>query len=132
LKVHRETRDLPIYDLVIAKGGLKMKEATADKVGGETMGPGKMTAQGLSTDSLVSAFSGMVGRMIVDRTGLGDKKFDFELKWTPDDRRAADNAADAGPSIFTALEEQLGLKLVSARGPVEVIVIDHIERPSVN
>jgi len=133
LKVHRETRDLPVYDLVIAKGGLKMKETPVDdQNGGESMGPGKMTAHGLSTDSLVSAFSGMVGRMIVDKTGLGDKKFDFELKWTPDDRRAADNAADAGPSFFTALEEQLGLKLVPAKGPVEVIVIDHIEKPSPN
>ncbi|MGD0480612.1 MAG: TIGR03435 family protein [Terracidiphilus sp.] len=133
LKVHRETREMPVYDLVIAKGGLKMKEAPVDDHnGGESMGPGKMTAQGLSTDSLVSAFSGMVGRMIVDKTGLGEKKFDFELRWTPDDRRAADNAADAGPSIFTALEEQLGLKLVPAKGPVEVIVIDHIEKPSAN
>ena len=133
LKVHRETRDLPVYDLVIAKGGLKMKETpVGNQNGGESMGSGKMTAQGLSTDSLVSAFSGTVGRMIVDKTGLGDKKFDFELKWTPDNRRAADNAADAGPSIFTALEEQLGLKLVPSKGPVEMIVIDHIERPSPN
>jgi uncharacterized protein (TIGR03435 family) len=132
MKVHRETREMPVYDLVIAKGGLKMKEAPVDEKDAEAMYPGKMTAQGLSTDSLVGGFSGMVGRMIVDKTGLGDKKFDFELKWTPDDRRAADNAADAGPSIFTALEEQLGLKLVPAKGPVEVIVIDHIERPSAN
>lgn len=132
LKVHRETRELPVYDLVIAKGGLKMNEAAPDKGSGGSMGPGMMKAHAQSTDSLVSAFSGMVGRMIVDKTGLGDKKFDFELKWTPDDRRAADNGADAGPSIFTALEEQLGLKLVPARGPVEVIVIDHIERPSAN
>jgi uncharacterized protein (TIGR03435 family) len=132
LKVHRETRDLPVYDLVIAKGGLRMKEAAADDHTGGSMGPGKMTAHGFSTDSLVSGFSGMVGRMIVDKTGLGDKKFDFELKWTPDDRRTADNAADAGPSIFTALEEQLGLKLVPSKGQVEVIVIDHIERPSEN
>jgi uncharacterized protein (TIGR03435 family) len=132
MKVHREIRDLPVYDLVIAKGGLKMKEAAADEVDSETVSGVKMTAQGLSVDSLVSVFSGMVGRMIVDKTGLGDKKFDFEVKWTPDDRRAADNAADAGPSFFTALEEQLGLKLVPSKGPVEVIVIDRIEKPSAN
>jgi uncharacterized protein (TIGR03435 family) len=70
-----------------------------------------------------------VGRMIVDKTGLGEKKFDFELQWTPDDQRTA---ADAGPSIFTALEEQLGLKLVPSKGPVGVIVIDHIEKSSAN
>jgi uncharacterized protein (TIGR03435 family) len=132
LKVHRETRDLPVYDLVIAKGGLKMKEAPADENDAEMISGSKMTARALSTDTLVSAFSGMVGRMIVDKTGLGEKKFDFELTWTPDERRAADSAADAGPSFFTALEEQLGLKLVPSRGPVEVIVIDHIEKPSAN
>jgi uncharacterized protein (TIGR03435 family) len=130
LRVHRETRETPEYDLVIAKGGLKMKEvATGD---GESMGPGKMSAHGLTMDSLVYGFSGMVGRMIVDKTGLGERRFDFELKWAPDDRRAADASPDAGPDLFTALEEQLGLKLVSSRGPVEVLVIDHIERPSAN
>jgi uncharacterized protein (TIGR03435 family) len=133
LKVHRETREMPVYDLVIAKGGLKMKEAAANEVDAETMkSSGAMIAQALSTDSLVNAFSGGFGRMIVDKTGLAGKKFDFELTWTPDDRRAADSAADAGPSFFTALEEQLGLKLVPSKGPVEVIVIDHIERPSAN
>lgn len=132
LKVHRETRDLPVYDLVVAKGGLKMKEAAADEPGGEMMSGDEMTAHAQSTDSIVYGFSGMVGRMIVDKTGLAGKKFDFALKWTPDDRRVADNAADAGPSFFTALEEQLGLKLVPSKGPVEVIVIDHIERPSPN
>jgi uncharacterized protein (TIGR03435 family) len=132
MKAHREMRELPVYDLVIAKGGLKMKVAAADEVDSEIVSGVKMTAHGLSTDSLVSVFSGMLGRMIVDKTGLGEKKFDFELTWTPDDRRAADNASDAGPSFFTALEEQLGLKLVPAKGPVEVIVIDHIEKPSPN
>jgi uncharacterized protein (TIGR03435 family) len=133
LKAHRETKEMPVYDLVIAKGGLKMKEAATDEVDAETMkSGGAMTARALSTDSLVYAFSGMVGRMIVDKTGLAGKKFDFELAWTPDDRRGADSAADAGPSLFTALEEQLGLKLVPSKGPVEVIVIDHIEKPSAN
>jgi uncharacterized protein (TIGR03435 family) len=132
LKVHRETRELPVYDLVIAKGGLKMKEAATDETDAETMSGSKMTARALSTDYLVFGFSGMVGRIIVDKTGLAGKKFDFELTWTADDGRAADNAADAGPSIFTALEEQLGLKLVPAKAPVEVIVIDHIQRPSPN
>lgn len=132
LKAHRETRNLPVYDLVIAKGGLKMKEAPADEAEAETMGGGKMIARAVSTDSLVIAFAGTSGRLIVDKTGLAGKKFDFELTWTPDDERAANDAADAGPSIFTALEEQLGLKLVPSKGPVEAIVIDRIERPSKN
>jgi uncharacterized protein (TIGR03435 family) len=132
LKVHHETRDLPVYDLVIAKGGLKMKEAPADENDAESMGPGKLSARALSMDSLVFGFSGMVGRIIVDKTGLAGKKFDFELKWTPDNQRAGDVSPDAGPDLFTALEEQLGLKLVSSKDPVEVIVIDHIEKPSAN
>jgi uncharacterized protein (TIGR03435 family) len=132
LQVHRETRDLPVYDLVIAKGGLKMKESPADGKDAETMSSGRMSAHAISTDSLVYGFSSQVGRMIVDKTGLGEKKFDFELKWTPDDRRAADASPDAGPDLFTAIEEQLGLKLVPSRGPVDVIVIDHIEKPSEN
>jgi uncharacterized protein (TIGR03435 family) len=131
LKVHHETRLAPVYDLVIAKGGVKMKEAAPDEGNSEGLGPGKMTAHAASIDSLVYGFSGLLGRLIVDKTGLGDKKFDFALTWTPDDRRAAD-PANAGPSLFTALEEQLGLKLVPAKGPVEILVIDHMERPSAN
>lgn len=132
LKVHRQTRQLPVYDLVIAKGGLKMKEAAPNEADSESMSGSKMTAHAQTTDSLVLAFSGSVGRMIVDKTGLAGKKFDFELTWAPDDRHGGDEAADAGPSLFTALEEQLGLKLVPAKGPVEVVVVDHIEKPSPN
>jgi uncharacterized protein (TIGR03435 family) len=131
LKVHFETRELPVYDLVIAKGGLKMKEAAPGEGNSEGLGPGKMTAHAASIDSLIYGFSGMVGRMIVDQTGLGEKKFDFELRWTPDDQHGAE-PADAGPSFFTALEEQIGLKLVPSKGPVQVLVIDHMERPSAN
>lgn len=132
LKVHHETRDLPVYDFVIAKGGLKMKESPPGDSDAETMGRGKIIAQGLSMDSLVLGLSEEVGRMIIDKTGFAGKRFDFELKWTPDNERAADISPDAGPNLFTALEEQLGLKLVPSRGPVDVIVIDHIEKPSAN
>jgi uncharacterized protein (TIGR03435 family) len=64
----------------------------------------------------------------VDKTGLGDKKFDFDLQWTPD----YDSEVDSGPSWFTALEEQLGLKLMSSKAPEKVLVIDHMEKPSPN
>jgi uncharacterized protein (TIGR03435 family) len=129
-KAHEETKELPVYDLVIAKGGLKIKEAVADESPTESMtGSGVMTARGMAISSLTSAFSGMEGRLIVDKTGLGDKKFDFELKWAPEDAPSTENA---GPSLFTALEEQLGLKLVPAKGLVRVLTIDHIERPSPN
>jgi uncharacterized protein (TIGR03435 family) len=127
-----ETKELPVYDLVIAKGGLKMKEAPANEKSYYTMMGGtgfKVSAHATSMEMIMNNLTWAVGRMIVDKTGLGEKKFDFELQWTPDDQRTA---ADAGPSIFTALEEQLGLKLVPSKGPVGVIVIDHIEKSSAN
>src|SRR5579863_8966438 len=126
MKVRRETRILPVYDLVIARGGLKMKEAPPDEEGSQMGSAGKSgskwTAHAQSTDNLALALSGEVGRIIVDKTGLAGKKFDFELTWTPDYQRSAAESADAGPSIFAALEEQLGLKLVSDKGPVDVVV----------
>lgn len=132
LKVHRETKELPVYDLVIAKGGLKMKEATPEEAPIENLSGTKLIVHAMSIDTLIdSVLSGTDGRLVLDRTGLGERKFDFELKWTPENRRAAD-PANAGPSIFTALEEQLGLKLVPSKSLVEVLVIDHIEKPSAN
>jgi uncharacterized protein (TIGR03435 family) len=129
LKFHRETKQLPVYDLVIAKGGLKIKEAAAEQ-GARTMtGPGQFTGQSVTLESLVNNLSNEVGRFTIDKTGLGDKKFDITLKWTPDDQRGT---AEAGPSIFSALEEQLGLKLVSSKGPVDVVVIDRMEKPEAN
>ena len=86
--------------------------------------PGILTGGSIGLGPLAQRLSPIVGRVVVDRTGLTGK-FDFELKW------AQDPAADtAGPSIFTALQEQLGLKLESTRGPVDVLVIDHVERPA--
>jgi uncharacterized protein (TIGR03435 family) len=80
---------------------------------------------------------GSVGRMVLDRTGLSGA-FDLDLEWTPERTALAGDAspgappASEGPSIFTALQEQLGLKLDSRRGPVDVLVIDHVERPTVD
>jgi uncharacterized protein (TIGR03435 family) len=128
-KGHEETRELPVYDLVIAKGGVKMKEAPPNETPMEMMSGDQMKVHAMKVDTIASTFEGTLGRMIVDKTGLGDKRFDFELKWTSDDRPSAD---DSAPSLFTALEEQLGLRLVPARGPVEVLIIDHMERPSPN
>jgi uncharacterized protein (TIGR03435 family) len=134
LKFHFEKRELPVYEMVVAKGGLKMKDAAADEDPSESISSGKLTAHAQSTDSIVTALSWDVGRLILDKTGLEGKKFDFEMKWTPDNDRAAAAATDAdgGPSIFRAFEEQLGLKLVPDKAPLDVLVIDHIERPSPN
>jgi uncharacterized protein (TIGR03435 family) len=161
LTVHTETKDMPVYALVIAKNGPKMQEAKPGDTypngfkgldgvahaGTMRMGRGQLTAQAISTDTLVHLLSQQLGRTVVDKTGLTGK-YDFTLQWTPDESQGgalrapegggpspADGAAppeSSGPSIFTALQEQLGLKLESQKGTVETIVIDHVEKPSEN
>ena len=125
MKYHREQRELPVYNLVIARQGLKLKESTSSKNGSRSVGPGRLTATRYSMSELAFSLSGTVDRMVIDKTGLTGE-YDFELTW------ATDNQPDAGPSIFTALQEQLGLKLQTARAPIDVVVIDHLERPSAN
>ncbi len=82
------------------------------------------------------SLTGAVGRTVIDKTGLAGN-YDFELKWTPEhgDQPSADSGqtdAQSGPSIFTALEEQLGLKLQPSKGPVQTLVVDHVEMPTEN
>lgn len=129
---HWEMKEGPVYDLVIAKGGVKMHDAAPGEASGAT-GSGGAKGRHLSahaeTVADVVGFAGDAGRKIIDRTGLGGKKFDFDLDWTPD---AMQSTEEAGVSIFTALEEQLGLKLVPSRGPVETLVVDRMERPTAN
>lgn len=109
------------------------------------MGRGQLNAQMAPISALASLLAQQLGRPVLDKTGL-QGNFDFKLEWTPDegqrgiglgepDRTAADTAPpvdSSGPSVFTALQEQLGLKLESQRGPAEILVIDHIEKPSEN
>jgi uncharacterized protein (TIGR03435 family) len=138
LKVHHETRVLPVYVLVVAKNGPKLKESKAK---GCTTNSGRdsISIQGCaSVATLAEKLAENLGRIVIDKTGI-EGGFDIDLKWTPDDGTApklngtAEPLTDASwPSIFTALDEQLGLKLESKKGPVDVIVIDHIERPSAN
>lgn len=131
LRVHTETREVPVYNLVAAKKGLKLKPAhEIEKPGGYySWGAGSIRVRGGPIASLVYCLSeGLAGRTVVDKTGLrGD--YDIDLDWTPDDQLSM---PDGGPTLFTALEEQLGLKLVPSRGSVETFVIDHVERPSAN
>jgi len=136
LVVHTESRDLPIYTLVVAKGGPKLG---ALQGGGTSINRRSdrievQTSNSVST--LAEQLSMIVGRDVVDQTGITGR-YNLKLQWAPDDAVPASNGStaptsDSGPSIFTALEEQLGLKLQPARGPVQVLVIDHIELPSAN
>lgn len=139
LKVHRETRVLPVYDLVIAKGGTKLKDVSKDdpnrKVSGMgpgmmRMGPSSLNGVGVEMASLVNALSRRLERMVIDKTGLTGK-YDFSLTWQGEAGPEASTEATAA-SIFTAVEEQLGLKLEGAKAPVDVLVVDHLEMPSEN
>src|SRR5665213_1540002 len=145
LKVHVQTEVQPIYEMVVAKGGAKITavapvgpDPEADKNKEfKGMGRGSMrvnntalTAHDVPLDSLAYTLSGRLSRTVVDKTGLKGK-YDLTLTWSPDDGSTAASDSSA-PSLFTALQEQLGLKLQPAKGPVETLVVDHIEMPSEN
>lgn len=128
LRVHIDTKDLPVYNLVVAKNGLKMKEAPASENNGYSMGMGQINSKGMEVSGLVISLSNLVGRKIIDRTGLTGR-YEVKLTWAWNDDPGS---GDSGASIFTALQEQLGLKLEPAKAPIDIVVIDHIERPSEN
>jgi uncharacterized protein (TIGR03435 family) len=123
LAVHRETRELPVYALVVAKGGPKvqLREHTGDF--GQNpfrfAGKGRMTGTEVSAEMLAKVLADQLGRTVKDATGLKGV-FDFRLEWSPDQNTE-------GASLFTAVQEQLGLKLEARKGPVEVLVIDRVE-----
>lgn len=153
LKVHFEPKEIPIYALVVAKGGFKLKEADPNNTysngikgpdglshaGMIAISNSRITGQGISMSSLAANVAGQVQRIVEDKTGLTGK-YDVALHWLPEDNQAAplegqaEAAAptDTGISIFTALQEQLGLKLESRRETVDTIVVDHVEMPSEN
>jgi uncharacterized protein (TIGR03435 family) len=133
LKAHTETKTLPVYELVVIKDGPKFKQSEDDMHGSGTSVHGghdgkELTAHNLSMTSLASSLTNEVHRTVIDKTGLTGK-YDLGMKWSADDGTAA---ADSVPSIFTALPEQLGLKLQAGKGPVETLVVDSVEMPSEN
>jgi uncharacterized protein (TIGR03435 family) len=125
LALHRETRQLPVYALVVAKNGPKIRESTAARPG-MAGGPGQLDAQKISLQVFTQTLGRQLDHPVLDQTGLTGR-YDFKLNWSPDE-----SDATGGPSIFTAVQEQLGLKLETQTGPVEVLVIDHAEKPSDN
>ena len=135
LKVHHEIRQLSVFNLVVAKGGPKLKVSFAPGNSYSGMSNGYITGQGISMHAFVFSLSNEMGRQVVDNTGL-TSNYDLTLTWAPNEMQASSDpsttGADVGPSVFAAIQEQLGLKLVPSKGPVDVIVIDHIERLSPN
>jgi uncharacterized protein (TIGR03435 family) len=149
LKVHHETRQLPVYELVVAKGGSKLKPIGDDDPGiikgvdGQIIKgsmarfdrSGKMIVQQYSMPQLAILLTQLareLDRPLSDKTGLPGK-YNFTLNWSPTIHSIASHTdADDTLSIFTALQEDLGLRLQPSTGSVEVLVIDHIDKPSDN
>jgi len=133
LRVHRQTADLPVYNLVVGKKGSKLKESAGDGAPLASVTPGGLLRVGAfnrSMADLINLLMASVDRPVLDKTGLTGR-YDFTLEYTRGNPDAvSDNPDDR--SIFVAVQEQLGLKLVPATGAIEVVIIDHAERPSAN
>jgi uncharacterized protein (TIGR03435 family) len=134
LKVHREMRPQPVYRLSMDRSGSKMTRSAEQKAGGtnsnQTATSVSMKAQGVNMEEFARNMTRRLGRPVVDRTGL-EGFFDFELSWVPELAVPVDGDA-AGATVFTAIREQLGLRLEAAKEPVEVLVIDAVSRPTDN
>lgn len=149
LRVHHETKELPTYMLVVAKNGPKLKPAVLDphlpanipRSRINVMGNGFLEGHDSDVTLIVKTLSlqpEIGGRTIVDKTGLNGK-YDFTLKWAPDFATDAPSSQgempsslDSRPTFFSAVQEQLGLKLVPAKNPIDVIVVDYLDTPSEN
>ena len=144
LKFHKDKKELSAYVLSVAKTGPKMTKDTNDPNGLPGLffqQLGVLTVRNATMGDFAQLMqSAVLDRPVVDQTGLADK-FDFLLKWTPDESQFGgmgvkvpppSDAADAPPPLFTAIQEQIGLKLEAAKTPVEVLVLDHVEQPSGN
>ena len=142
LRVHSSTRKMRVYALEVDRSGSKLKPHTGQDREFRGGYGSLMVKQG-TVESLADAISRDLGRVVLDRTGLkGD--YDYALKWTPDPGEGgpetiglppsppAAHPAGGGPDLFTALREQLGLRLTAARAPVRMVVIESVEKPSAN
>ncbi len=141
LKATKVEKMLPSYEMVVAKGGFKLKEADPNNdyangmkiqgnIGGKGMlmtGKGMVTGQAVELKLLAQNLSYQVGRTVVDKTGLTGK-YDFELKWNPNE---SDTSSEL-PDFFTAIEEQMGLKLVAGKAATDTLTVDRLEKPSGN
>lgn len=124
MSFHRETRDLPAYVLVVAKSGLKAQPAKPDGRTGFRIRPGHIESESATMAALTDKLSRLADRPVVDKTTLTGN-YEFQLDWAPDPTL---NDASSGASLYTAIEQQLGLRLEARKEPTEVVVIDAIDR----
>jgi uncharacterized protein (TIGR03435 family) len=128
LEVHRETKEFPVYALVVAKNGPKLKQVEDKGSHNTNSTRGKLTAQQISMARLAEFLARQMDKPVVDMTELKGA-YDFTLEWTPDevaDKAGADTAV--GPTLLTALQQQLGLRLQPRKAPIELIVVDRAEK----
>jgi len=142
LSFHREKKELNVYAITVGKNGPKMMKNTSDPNGLPGLmfrGAGILPARNANMQDLASVLQAVVlDRPVIDQTGL-EGRFDFELKWTPDETQFGGRAGNAGkddpaapPDLYTAFQEQLGLQLKAVKAPIDVLVIDRVEKPSAN
>ena len=142
LTLHGETKEASVYSLVVARGGLKMKlsadQTEPEKGGPKELGPGRLVGEGIPMYVMVNLVSNMLGRAVINHTGLTGK-YDVNLQPVPESLQLQSDPADPlsqadvlNLALIDAVEKQLGLKIESSKAPEEVLVIDHIERPSAN
>ncbi len=143
LVVKQETKEMPVYALVVGKGGSKLKASEGDGTGnrGIRTQRGVMNGMQAPVKFLADSLANIVGKPVIDQTGLTGT-YDWKLEWTPDQAQLEPGAKNqpessappelSGPSIFTAVQEQLGLKLESTKGSAPLLVIQRVEKPSAN
>lgn len=131
LKLHHETRLMPGYILTVAKGGIKAAVADPNRHSGGNGGRGFIDSRASQLSALTIRLTGLLERPVLDMTG-DQRKFDFHLQWNPEDTQAGGGPASEYPTLITALEEQLGLKLESKRVNADILVVDQAELPSEN
>jgi uncharacterized protein (TIGR03435 family) len=130
LEIHREARKIPHLELTIAKSGPKLAESKPETPNGRVYyGAGRLAYSHTAMDQFVLLLSRQLKQAVFDKTGLGGV-YDFELDWTPDNAEP-DPDATPKPDIFSAIQQQLGLKLESAKAPLEVLVVDRAEKTPV-
>jgi uncharacterized protein (TIGR03435 family) len=142
LKSHRETREMPLYELTVDKKSMKLQPSTDDGSAATiSVRQGEFSGKKIPMSRLIEVLSQELHRPVVDKTGL-TARYDFNFSWTSEvvarsgspglSPATVPAVAAERPGIFTAIEEQLGLKLTSARASLEVIVVDNVEKPSDN
>ena len=148
LKTHLQTKILPVYELVVSKGKPKFEQsravsttanagdaATRPQPGGMMVKDNNLVSTAVPIARLVDLLAANLDRTVLDKTGLAGT-YDLHLKWTPEDQQAGatqnGQSGDPEPDLFTALQEQLGLRLVAVKGPVSTLVVDQVAKPSPN